>query len=77
MCDLWGHEGPHAQNVPTLALMFLCSTIEKFLVFEQQALFFHFALGPTNYGASPDILKENPFLPFVMLISKTPGVMRD
>lgn len=37
-------------------------------------LFVCFALGPTNYIASPDTVKGNPFLPLVMLSSKTRGV---
>lgn len=31
----------------------LCRCILKFLIFDQGALYFHFALGPTNYVAHP------------------------
>lgn len=47
MCDLCGATGPHTEKGPTVALL-------KFLIFEQVALCFHFALGPTKFVAHPD-----------------------
>lgn len=47
MCDLCGATGPHTGKGPTIAL-------SKFLIFEQVAMHFHFALGPTKYVAHLD-----------------------
>lgn len=51
-CDL--SIGPHAQKGPCLVKCYAV-TVLKFFIFEQRALNFHFALGPTNKLGHPSL----------------------
>ena len=44
--------GPTLRRSP-LGLMLCCGHLEILIVFKQGALYFHFALGPTDYVAGP------------------------